>query len=97
MRLDLLTRWRCLSLPRLAFLGHYTELIAGNQQTNLTCEAACAPSSNPSQRGIDLVIAVLQSCSLASPQASSCPLNFKPSEMEKEGIPTRAKLKRSER
>jgi hypothetical protein len=44
------------------------------------------------------MIAVLQVVVLPSlTQASSWPLNFKPSEIEKEGIPTPAKLKRSER
>ena len=112
VRLDLLTQCRCLSLPRLAFLAHYIELIArqptdqsdlrGRQCSEFISERSqlrVARKIHPREELIGrLLIAVLQVVVLPSlTQASSWPLNFKPSEIEKEGIPTPAKLKRSER
>ena len=92
VRLDLLTQCRCLSLPRLAFLAHYIELIARQptDQSDLRGRQCSEFISERSQLRVARKIHPRE-------ELIGCPLNFKPSEMEKEGIPTRAKLQRSER
>ena len=100
------------SLPRLAFLANYIELIARQptdqfelwsrlrsefitERSQLCVVRKIHPGEKLTRR---LVIVVLQVVVLLGlTPSASCPLNLKPSEIEKEGIPTRAKLKRSER
>ena len=80
------------SLPRLAFLAQPIELIARQptDQFDLRGRLCSEFISERSQLRVARKIHPRE-------ELIGCPLNFKPSEMEKEGIPTRAKLQRSER